>query len=84
MFPSSGDTVFCRGHPVCPSRPLSISSPELYAEGCPLCGLCEYFCFIKLATVGGLVGLVSSQFDWLPGSALYKGSLAGLGHTAAG
>ena len=41
-------------------------SPELYALGVPLYGLCKSFSSGRLTTVGGLVGVAGPQSGCLP------------------
>ena len=48
-------------------------SAELYAPGVTPVGLCEYFCYDEVITVGRLVGFIGPQSSWLTSPALCGG-----------
>lgn len=51
---------------------IALLLPKQYALGLPSMRASWVLLLWGADSVGSLVGLVGSQFDWLPGSALYE------------
>ena len=52
---------------------IALLLPKQYALGLPSMRTSWVLLLWGADSMGSLVGLVGSQFDWLPGSALYEG-----------
>ena len=72
VFPNLGEVTCCRRRSVS-QQCIALLLPKQYALGVPSMRAAWVLLLWGADYVGSLVGLVGSQFDWLPGSALYEG-----------
>lgn len=72
VFPNLGEVACCRRRSV-PQQLITLLLPKQYALGVPSMRAAWVHLLSGADYVGCLVGLIGSQFDWLPGSALYEG-----------
>lgn len=70
MCPDIGEMTFSRKSLMY----LSSTLPSVHQNiGCPVCGLCGFFCCGGLTTVGSLLEVAGSWSGWLPGPNLCHG-----------
>ena len=72
VFSNLGEAACCRRCSVSQQR-TALLLPKQYALGVPSMRAAWVHLLSGADYVGSLVGLIGSQFDWLPGSALYEG-----------